>query len=1018
MKRNLKFVVACGLATLCTANPLLAQESQTSNNQTDNFSSIKSALVPWSHWLSSGSIETTRNQTQAQQAIRDNVNPFGVPMLNEEFAGQNLLPVPGRTMRFNDHGYSLELLERQDAQTRQGSVAQQDIQTQEHTLTQQGRLVEGRLVEDRTVEGRLVEGRLVEGRSVEGRSVEGRLVEQGTQMELGQQLVAPAQVQNQQQTQPLTGETVVTWKNVTKGELTELPTRHRVQTETVDATVIPTTRETVQSLATPSVTRTPAQVEQTLPTQELARQQFPTQELPTQEFATQQTTQSTLRSLEGTPFGQVTPERTAESLELTPLATTPAPIVSPENYSLEMRKESTPVALGQARTLKLGQTEEVAAAATVTTSAVAATKPAKKTINKKAAGAILANAYNAASWWSFVPYILFTLLGALCLSFFSLKRKGRSAQGQSLEARKVETNQRRVATERSQRSNAASLTTRSERSTQEESGDLQVERDLEFSQYDEFENESADVELRGSRTANTKRDRVEFTADSQDVVLESQTDDAVRFEQRELSGQDSDRQEVSSERTQRSEVEAREPNANRKGKGKKRGSKQRNKSRSTRLENETTEFTTDSRDAVSESQTEEAVRFEQRELSGDDDQQRETREPNANRNNGKGKRRKSKRGSQQQFQSETSSACEFESNSRDAVQDSSSRVETQCSAENADEDFRSLKSTDSGQARSINSSDRDDLTQLEGIDSKTQQALYNAGYYRFSDFANADEKQLKNALAKSNLNVSTSDTWGWIRLASIAQEQQGSNREYGSSRGNNSKRSKNNRTVKRQSWTTEEINNAAANDDLTRISGVDAASAKLLKNSGIRTFRQLYKAGPERIAQIFENAGNKFKMIDTSQWAPQAKYAMNNDWNGLTQWLEANGNSQSEATNNTRTSQRRTTTGGQDDLTRIKGIGPAAQKHMRKQGVNTFEDIANMAVEELKSLFSSDSRFQMLKQDTWPDQARTFFNEQQDASCVAEENILDEIQSLTEMGSSVNESTTTQDKQKKQNQVN
>ena len=600
-----------------------------------------------------------------------------------------------------------------------------------------------------------------------------------------------------------------------------------------------------------------------------------------------------------------------------------------------------------------------------------------------------------------------------------MKRKGRSAQGQSLETREVETNQRRVATGESQRSNAASLTTRTERSTQEESGKLQVERDVEFSQYDEFEYQSTDVELRGSRTANTNRNRVEFTSEPQDVVLESQTEEAVQFEQRELSGQDSDRQEVTSERTQRSEVEAREPNANRKGKGKKRRSQQKNKSRSTRLENETTEFTTDSRDLVSESQTDEAVRFEQRELSGDDDQQRETSEPNAKRSNGKGKRRKSKRGSQQQFQSETSSACDFESNSRNAVQDSSSRVETQCSAENADEDFRSLESTDSGQARSSNSSDRDDLTQLEGIDSKTQQALYNAGYYRFSDFANADEKQLKNALAKSNLNVSTSDTWGWIRLASIAQEQQGSNREYGSSRGNNSKRSKNNRSVKRQSWTTEEINNAAANDDLTRISGVDTASAKLLKNSGIRTFRQLYKAGPERIAQIFANAGgNKFKQLVTSQWAPQAEYAMCNDWNGLTQWLKANGNRQSEATNNTRTSQRRTTTGGQDDLTRIKGIGPAAQKHMRKQGVNTFEDIANMAVEELKSLFSSDSRFQMLKQDTWPEQARTFFNEQQDASCVAEENILDEIQSLTEMGSSVNESTTTQDKQKKQNQVN
>ena len=81
-----------------------------------------------------------------------------------------------------------------------------------------------------------------------------------------------------------------------------------------------------------------------------------------------------------------------------------------------------------------------------------------------------------------------------------------------------------------------------------------------------------------------------------------------------------------------------------------------------------------------------------------------------------------------------------------------------------------------------------------------------------------------------------------------------------------------------------------------------------------------------------------------------------------------------------------------------------AQKHLRENGVNTFEEIANMSVEELKALFSSNSRFQMLKQETWPSQARDFFTSDQKGDCDSEQNILDEIRSLSEMSSSVKES--------------
>ena len=67
-----------------------------------------------------------------------------------------------------------------------------------------------------------------------------------------------------------------------------------------------------------------------------------------------------------------------------------------------------------------------------------------------------------------------------------------------------------------------------------------------------------------------------------------------------------------------------------------------------------------------------------------------------------------------------------------------------------------------------------------------------------------------------------------------------------------------------------------------------------------------------------------------------------------------------------------------------------------------------MTGEELQSLFSStEGRFQLLKQETWPGQARSILAQRGNVACTeTEKGILDEIQSISEMRSDDSSATT------------
>ena len=79
-------------------------------------------------------------------------------------------------------------------------------------------------------------------------------------------------------------------------------------------------------------------------------------------------------------------------------------------------------------------------------------------------------------------------------------------------------------------------------------------------------------------------------------------------------------------------------------------------------------------------------------------------------------------------------------------------------------------------------------------------------------------------------------------------------------------------------------------------------------------------------------------------------------------------------------------------MKQIRGIGPAAERHLNTMGIWTFEQLAAMSSEQINELFAEKSRFKLLKTANWPTEAKTFAIER-DGSVEAE--VLKEIKSIS-----------------------
>ena len=284
----------------------------------------------------------------------------------------------------------------------------------------------------------------------------------------------------------------------------------------------------------------------------------------------------------------------------------------------------------------------------------------------------------------------------------------------------------------------------------------------------------------------------------------------------------------------------------------------------------------------------------------------------------------------------------------------------------------------------------DNSGRINPTDLQIQKSLYQAGFRSNHDLQNASEAQLVKVAAGTNTSVSQLKQW----IEQVAYTEQGERSQL--------QKPTDSPNVETAHESRETFNSDG--QDLTRVLGIDTASAILLRQSGIDTYAKLYQADPSRLSEIFSQAGSQFQLIDTRSWSEQAKFAMNFDWTGLKSWQRKNLDQQeTRQQDSTRTrpgSTRNTNSQSSDDLTKIHGIGPATQKFLKSKGIQSFEQIAKMDARQLSDIFASyETRFQLPNHENWPKQARLLANAASQGSTI-ESEVLNEIKSISEIGSS------------------
>ena len=595
----------------------------------------------------------------------------------------------------------------------------------------------------------------------------------------------------------------------------------------------------------------------------------------------------------------------------------------------------------------------------------------------------------AGAWWILLPLFLVPFLCWAAWRFIS-----------SLETEEQVTKTRSTTDQSTTRTLATSKTSKSQQRQSREFVEREVSdrQQTTRSEVDQTERKSRDRSEQTVRS-ETRTERPEC----EEQTTRSETDRTER-KSRDRSER-TVRSESSSERPEREEQTTRSETDRTERKSSDRSERtvrSESRSESPEREEQTIRSETDRTERKSSDRSEQTVRSgsrserpatssrQQRELSREVEAEATDCELNA--------QQQERQGAEQQEQGRTRSPQLCDDNTGTTCGDTRSQTSGICESKNSQE-------SKNGQARGSNCDDRnssagetnretvastaesrDDLTRIEGITEEAQRALYSSGYYRYSDLQNASKKQLKRVLAGYNLKFTDAQTKSWIvQSESLVSQGEISEQSVQQSQFNTSD------SDTRASEEHVSRNASSQRDDLTKIRGIGKATSDLLSRSGITSYRDLYEAEPQRLRQLLDQAGPKFKLIDPSNWSQQAALAMNANSDGLKRWQPESAGASSTQCNHDYSSME------PDDLTAIRGIGPATQKILLEKGIHRFEQIASMKSEQFEELFAEyQDKFNLVDPSTWPEQAQSMLGNRISAN-EQEIEIMNEIQSIAQI---------------------
>ena len=298
------------------------------------------------------------------------------------------------------------------------------------------------------------------------------------------------------------------------------------------------------------------------------------------------------------------------------------------------------------------------------------------------------------------------------------------------------------------------------------------------------------------------------------------------------------------------------------------------------------------------------------------------------------------------------------------------------------------------------------MTKINGIGPATARLLNENGITSFAQLADTDQNGLQQILetAGSKFRLIDCSTWRHQSEFACKGDWSGLGRWYSQQKSESSSETCqsastdcNEQSMNEQTCTT----SSSKADDLTMISGIGPATAKLLRQNGITSFEQLRTVESKWFERLFKKSGDQFASLNWRTWNDQARFASVGDWNGLRDWCLSNNPSietktssgKTRSTSNSSTAGTVASSSTPDDLTTISGIGPATAKILKKNGITRFGQIAAMSGAQLENIFaSSGARFQLVDPTSWPQQAMEFLKGS--GECTLESSLLNEISEI------------------------
>lgn len=166
-------------------------------------------------------------------------------------------------------------------------------------------------------------------------------------------------------------------------------------------------------------------------------------------------------------------------------------------------------------------------------------------------------------------------------------------------------------------------------------------------------------------------------------------------------------------------------------------------------------------------------------------------------------------------------------------------------------------------------------------------------------------------------------------------------------------------------------------ENLQIVEGVGPKIEGLLKDGGIKNWGDFASATEERLREILDAAGPRYRIHNPASWPRQAKLAHEGKWDELIKYQkftdggrEDKGDFETPAKVEKLISKKLGYSTNPEDLKVVEGIGPKIEGLLKDAGIKNWAELAAASVEKIQGVLdAAGDRYKLADPTTWAKQA-------------------------------------------------